>query len=198
MRDYSKELVQAGFKPRGTLALSQPTSPPKSDVPTFVRFHAPAIRRYLAKWNEDIEQDDFLRGRDPTGARHLFKCVKFPGSDSFVTDIEISQISNDHQFLLIYRGYSDLFTNIHADCAKADVVAQIRRDVQSFWNKRFPNRTRITEIPKPEDTPKGLGYQFRSDWCHHCDAYTTHGNQMHDPYTFHCVNKHIARTKFEN
>lgn len=180
-----------------------------SDVPNMVRFHAPAIRRHLKTWEEDIEADDFLRGRDPSGqwSGWLFECVKFPKSKAYISDTEIenapgfaTRLADFHQQMLIWRGWSDLFTNIHADCVKVEVLSEIQRMARTAWKELFPDRIRIIPIPKPDTIPLGLGFEYREDWCHHCQMTTAHSNSDHDPWTFHCTNleAHAVRPRFEN
>ncbi len=171
----------------------------KSDVPPFVRFHAPAIRAHLKRWNEDIEAEDFLRGADPTQrtSGHLFQCIKFPNVSGFVSDAEIANARNDHQFLLVYRGWSDLFTNIHADVVRTEVLSDISKMFRDAWKERFPDARRSVPIPDRVAVP-GTGFEYREDYCHHCDDYTQHSNSEHDPWTFHCTREHAARPRFEN
>lgn len=173
----------------------------KSDVPNFVRYHAPAIRAHLSKWNEDIEADDFLRGRTLADGGWVFQCVKFPKASGFISDMEIENTPKEHHFLLVWRGWSDLFTNIHADCVHTEVQSEIKLRFRELWKEMFPDSTPLPpSMPSPDKIPRGLGFQFRDDWCHHCEMTTVHSNSEHDPWTFHCTNQeaHAARPRFEN
>lgn len=180
-----------------------------SDVPSMVRFHAPAIRKYLERWEEDIEAEDFLRGMV---AQHedepsmVFQCVKFPETEVFISEQEIEEAvynstrRSDHFYphMLFWRGWSDLFTDIHADCVKAEIKSAIADAADAAWAELFPDRPRVRSFPPPADIDWSARFQSRIDWCHHCNRYTAHFNSHHDFYAFHCGEKHIARPRFEN
>ena len=140
-----------------------------------------------------------MRGYDSDSDGYLFQCCKFPNSDVLITASEINNTSNVGQYLLVYRGWSDLFTNIHADCVRSEVISNIKRGFAALRKELFPG-SKLTELPlpNPSDLPKGLGFEYRTDWCHHCESYTVHSNQLHDHFTFHCTEKHAARPRFEN